>query len=57
MSIVETGVLRHSLGGAVIFSSLQHFIAPALDLMPRLQAEVQMVLVFVCVRLVFRSSL
>ena len=26
-------MLRHSLGGAVIFNSLQHFIAPALDLM------------------------
>ena len=55
MSIVETGMLRHSLGGAVIFISLQLFIAPVFDLMPRLQAEVQMILVFVC--LVFRSSL
>ena len=27
------GMLRHSLGGAIIFISLQHFIAPALDLM------------------------
>ena len=27
------GILCHSLGGAVIFLSLQHFIAPALDLM------------------------
>ena len=26
-------MLRHSLGGAVIFISLQHIIAPALDLM------------------------
>ena len=50
-------MLRHTLGGAVIFISLQHFIAPVLDLMPRLQAEVQMILVFVCVCLVFRSSL
>ena len=33
------GMIRHSLGGAVIFISLQHFIAPALDLMPCLQAR------------------
>ena len=26
------GMLRHALGGAVMFLSLQHFIAPALDL-------------------------
>ena len=32
-------MLRHSLGGAVIFISLQHFIAPALDSMPCLQAQ------------------
>ena len=32
-------MLRHSLGGAVFFISLQHFIAPALDLMPCLQAR------------------
>ena len=32
-------MLHHSLGGAVIFISLQHFIAPALDLMPCLQAR------------------
>ena len=31
-------MLQYSLGGDVIFSSLQHFIATALDLMPRLQA-------------------
>ena len=30
------GMLRHSLGGAVICISLQYFIAPALDLMPAL---------------------
>ena len=30
----ENGILRHSLAGVVIFISLQHFIAPALDLMP-----------------------
>ena len=30
------GMLRQSLRGAVIFVSLQHFIAPALDLMPGL---------------------
>ena len=33
------GMLRHSLEGAVIFISLQHFIAPALYLMPCLQAQ------------------
>ena len=33
------GMLCHSLGWAVIFISLQHFIAPALDLMPCLQAR------------------
>ena len=32
-------MLRHSLDGAVTFISLQHFIAPALDLMPCLQAR------------------
>ena len=32
-------MLRHSLGGAVIFISMQHFIAPALGLMPCLQAQ------------------
>ena len=29
---MKNGMLRHSLGGAVIVISLQHFIAPALDL-------------------------
>ena len=29
----ENGMLPHSLGGVVIFISLKHFIAPALDLM------------------------
>ena len=33
------GMLRHSLGGAVNFISLQHFIAPAFDVMPCLQAQ------------------
>ena len=32
-------MLPHSLGWAVIFISLQHFIAPALDSMPCLQAR------------------
>ena len=32
-------MLWHLLGGAVIFISLKHFIAPALDLMPCLQAR------------------
>ena len=37
--VVYNGMLHHSFGGAVIFLSLQHFIAaPSLDLMPRLQA-------------------
>ena len=30
--LVENGMLRHSLGGAVMFFSFQYFIAPALDL-------------------------
>ena len=34
----EKGMLSHSLGGAVVFISFQHFIAPALDLLPCLQA-------------------
>ena len=34
-----SGMLHHSFGGAVIFLSLQHFIAFALDLMPCLQAR------------------
>ena len=33
-------MLHHSFGGAVFFLSLQHFIAPALDLMTYLQARV-----------------
>ena len=33
------GMLRHSLGGVLIFISLQHFIAPALDLLPYVQAQ------------------
>ena len=32
-------MLRHTLGGAVIFIPLQHFIAPALGLMPCLKAQ------------------
>ena len=32
-------MLCHALGGAVILISLQHFIAPALDLLPCLQAQ------------------
>ena len=32
-------LLHHSFGEGVIFISLQHFIAPALDLMPSLQAQ------------------
>ena len=36
---MRNGMLRYSLGGEVIFISLQHFIAPALDLMPCLQAR------------------
>ena len=31
-------MIRHSLGGAVISFSLQHLIAPALELLPCLQA-------------------
>ena len=34
----HTEMLRHSLGGGVIFS-LMHFIAPALDLMPCKQSS------------------
>ena len=30
-------MLPHSLGGTVIYISLQHFIAPPLDLIPCLQ--------------------
>ena len=32
-------MLRHWSEGAVIFISVQHFIAPALDLLPYLQAR------------------
>ena len=32
-------MLHHSLGGAVIFISLEHFIAPALDLIPCFKAQ------------------
>ena len=32
-------MLPHSLGGTVIYISLQHFIAPPLDLMPCLQSR------------------
>ena len=32
-------MLHHLFGGAVIYLSLQNFIAPALDLMPCLQAQ------------------
>ena len=32
------GMLRHSIGGEVIYFSLQHIIAPALDFLPCLQA-------------------
>ena len=32
-------MLRHSLGGAVILFSFQHFIAPALDLMHCLPSQ------------------
>ena len=35
----QNGMLCQSLGGAVIFISWQHFIAPALDLMACLQAR------------------
>ena len=34
----KNGMLRHSLGGSVIFISLPRFIAPALDLIPFLLA-------------------
>ena len=37
--LTKNGMLRHALGGAVIFIYLQHFIAPALDLMPCLHAR------------------
>ena len=33
------GMLRHSFGRAVIFVSLQHFIAPALDFRPNAMAS------------------
>ena len=36
----KNGMLHHSFGGAVIFPSLQHFIVPALDLMPCCKPEV-----------------
>ena len=35
----QNGMLRHSLGGEVIFLSLQHFIASNLDLMPCLPSR------------------
>ena len=38
-SQVYIGMLSHSLGGAVICISLQHFIAPALGLMPCLPSR------------------
>ena len=37
--ISVTGMLRHSLGVAVIMFSLQHFIAPSVDLMPYLPSQ------------------
>ena len=39
MGFNGNGMLCHALGGAVILFSLQHFIAPALDLLPCLQAQ------------------
>ena len=43
MNIIEMfdndGILQHSLGGVEVFISLQHIIAPALDLMPRLPSR------------------
>ena len=36
---IKNGMLRHSLGGAVILFSLQHFIAPALGLLPCLPSR------------------
>ena len=33
-------MLHHSLGGAVVLFSLQHFIAPALDYFPACKPEV-----------------
>ena len=39
MKYQNNGMLRHSLGGEVMLFSLQHFVAPALDLMPGLQAS------------------
>ena len=36
--LYHNGMLRHSFGGAVIIIYLQHFIAPALDWLPCLQA-------------------
>ena len=38
---MPNGMLRHSLEGAVIFISLQHFIVPTLDLLPFWQARGQ----------------
>ena len=38
IAILINGMLRHLLG-AVVLISLQHFIAPALDLLPCLQAR------------------
>ena len=36
---VINGMLHHSLGGAVIFIPLKHFIAPTLDLMSCLKGQ------------------
>ena len=36
---LQIGMLRHLFGRAVIFVSLPHFITPALDLMPCVQAQ------------------
>ena len=37
----NNGMLRHSLGGAVIFISLQHFILPCLTYCPACKPEVR----------------
>ena len=39
LKMVQNVMLCHALGGAVILCSLQHFIAPALDLMACLPSQ------------------
>ena len=53
----NNGVLGHSLGWEVICFSLQHFISPALDLMPWLQTRDQEIAIRLYFFLMLASSI